>query len=122
MILIMQNDTKTKACRVCGCTDINCKQCIEKTGEPCYWIEPNLCSACHLPTAKSIEQDLASFNAMLRRSNLKVFIDDQAAADHRGDGRISARPFIEAIRTGIKKNAVLEVTIGNHKWKPGTHI
>lgn len=33
-------------CRVCGCTDDDCRQCIEKTGEPCHWVEPDLCSAC----------------------------------------------------------------------------
>lgn len=33
-------------CRKCGCTDDDCRQCIEKTGEPCSWVEPDLCSAC----------------------------------------------------------------------------
>ena len=35
-------------CRVCGCTDEDCRQCIEKTGQPCSWIdrEHTLCSAC----------------------------------------------------------------------------
>lgn len=33
-------------CRVCGCTDENCEQCIAKTGAPCTWIEDDLCSAC----------------------------------------------------------------------------
>jgi hypothetical protein len=33
-------------CRVCGCTDDNCRQCIEKTGGPCHWVEDDLCSAC----------------------------------------------------------------------------
>lgn len=33
-------------CRVCGCTDSDCSQCIEKTGQPCHWIEEDLCSAC----------------------------------------------------------------------------
>lgn len=33
-------------CRVCGCTQENCSQCIEKTGEPCHWVEDDLCSAC----------------------------------------------------------------------------
>jgi ParB/RepB/Spo0J family partition protein len=33
-------------CRACGCTDNDCEQCIEKAGEPCHWIEPDLCSAC----------------------------------------------------------------------------
>jgi hypothetical protein len=35
-----------RTCRVCGCTDDDCRQCIEKTGEPCYWVEEDLCSAC----------------------------------------------------------------------------
>jgi hypothetical protein len=35
-----------RRCRVCGCTDDDCRQCIEKTGAPCYWVEKDLCSAC----------------------------------------------------------------------------
>ena len=34
------------SCRVCGCTDDDCRGCIERTGRPCHWVEPNLCSAC----------------------------------------------------------------------------
>ena len=41
-----------RKCRVCGCTDDDCRQCIEKTGEPCCWIEKDLCSACR-PAAKT---------------------------------------------------------------------
>lgn len=33
-------------CRICGCTDADCRQCFAKTGSPCAWIEPDLCSAC----------------------------------------------------------------------------
>lgn len=33
-------------CRVCGCTQEDCSQCIEKTGQPCTWVEEDLCSAC----------------------------------------------------------------------------
>jgi PRTRC genetic system protein E len=33
-------------CRVCGCTEEDCRQCIEKTGQPCHWVEADLCSAC----------------------------------------------------------------------------
>lgn len=35
-----------RRCRVCGCTEDDCRQCIERTGEPCHWIERDLCSAC----------------------------------------------------------------------------
>lgn len=34
------------SCRSCGCTDDDCSHCIELTGEPCSWVEPDLCSAC----------------------------------------------------------------------------
>jgi chromosome partitioning protein len=37
---------KKKKCRVCGCTEGDCRQCVEKTGIPCHWVEDNLCSAC----------------------------------------------------------------------------
>lgn len=33
-------------CRVCGCTDMDCRRCVERTGEPCSWVFANLCSAC----------------------------------------------------------------------------
>ena len=39
-------------CRVCGCTDDDCSRCVENTGEPCHWIEPDLCSAC-APTTQT---------------------------------------------------------------------
>lgn len=33
-------------CVICGCTNSDCRQCIEKTGFPCTWVSENLCSAC----------------------------------------------------------------------------
>lgn len=38
--------TMRNSCRVCGCTNWNCSGCIERTGEACSWVEPDLCSAC----------------------------------------------------------------------------
>lgn len=35
-----------RSCRVCGCTDADCSACIERTGDPCFWVEADLCSAC----------------------------------------------------------------------------
>jgi len=35
-----------RTCRICGCTDLNCSGCIKRTGKPCCWKEPDLCSAC----------------------------------------------------------------------------
>jgi hypothetical protein len=39
-------EQEPRRCRVCGCTDTDCRQCIERTGRPCYWAEDDLCSAC----------------------------------------------------------------------------
>lgn len=35
-------------CQICGCTENDCKQCIQKVGVPCHWIddEKDLCSVC----------------------------------------------------------------------------
>jgi ParB/RepB/Spo0J family partition protein len=35
-------------CGVCGCTDDDCRQCIEATGHPCHWvdIDRTICSRC----------------------------------------------------------------------------
>lgn len=31
-------------CKKCGCTETNA--CVDKNGQGCYWVEPNLCSEC----------------------------------------------------------------------------
>ncbi len=36
-------------CRRCGCVDDDCRDCIQRTGEPCSWVEHDLCSACTKP-------------------------------------------------------------------------
>jgi hypothetical protein len=38
-----------RSCRVCGCTDDDCSSCVLRTGEPCHWVETDLCSACAVP-------------------------------------------------------------------------
>lgn len=42
----MEKEVTDRICRVCGCTEMNCRQCIEKTGFACRWVEEDLCSAC----------------------------------------------------------------------------
>jgi len=48
----MENKDDVRRCRICGCTDDDCRQCIEKTGKPCHWVEPDLCSACQFEAWK----------------------------------------------------------------------
>lgn len=37
-----------RRCRVCGCTESDCTQCIEKQGHPCWWVKDDLCSSCQV--------------------------------------------------------------------------
>jgi hypothetical protein len=69
-------------CRVCGCTDADCRQCIEKTGEPCYWVEDDLCSAC-APASQKLppgwrweitNQGARGFRAGTEDGNLRTMI------------------------------------------------
>jgi hypothetical protein len=43
-----QPSDRPGVCQVCGCTDNDCRLCIERTGHPCSWVndEHTLCSAC----------------------------------------------------------------------------
>jgi hypothetical protein len=61
-----QDPPAVPTCRVCGCTDEDCRQCIRKTGEPCHWVEPDLCSACVEDSKGKIKQ-LSSVKARRRR-------------------------------------------------------
>ncbi len=50
--------SKERACRRCGCTQF--AACIdERSGDACFWVERNLCSACLTP--KEHELFLAGF-------------------------------------------------------------
>lgn len=40
----MEDEVRT--CRHCGCTDMDCSQCIELTGQPCSWADDDVCSTC----------------------------------------------------------------------------
>jgi hypothetical protein len=35
-----------RRCVGCGCTDMDCSGCVERTGEACFWVDVDLCSAC----------------------------------------------------------------------------
>jgi hypothetical protein len=35
-----------QTCRKCGCTNYDCSECAERTGDACSWVEADLCSAC----------------------------------------------------------------------------
>jgi hypothetical protein len=45
------DEFEVRRCRVCGCTDDDCSQCVEATGDSCWWVQDpegkgDLCSRC----------------------------------------------------------------------------
>lgn len=60
-----------RTCRVCGCTDNDCRQCIKKTGKPCTWIEQDLCSACG-DAIKTVAGKPKYYATKLTSENLRV--------------------------------------------------
>lgn len=62
-------------CRVCGCTDNDCTQCIEATGVPCYWIEPGLCSACSGKPYPAAVSCTFTFGDDPREQNMKFSLE-----------------------------------------------
>ena len=65
-----ESENDVRKCRVCGCTDHDCRQCIKKTGQPCHWVEYDLCSACYLPPTEEILDSLIE-NEKSIQNNLK---------------------------------------------------
>lgn len=45
-----------RKCRVCGCTDNDCIQCIEAQGFPCKWTGEDICSRCGSAVSLSWEE------------------------------------------------------------------
>lgn len=65
-----------RKCKVCGCTDKDCRQCIEKTGAPCHWVAEDLCSACMNKGDQFIETRGAEDHGMRVkfRDNTSIYI------------------------------------------------
>lgn len=68
---------KIQRCRVCGCTQDNCQQCIDKTGGPCHWVEEDLCSACETKSEEPAQlpppaqNDITDYNERILKEKLK---------------------------------------------------
>lgn len=46
--LFLDDAPGIRSCVICRCNDHDCSQCVEKTGQACFWVGPRLCSACAL--------------------------------------------------------------------------
>lgn len=64
-----------RKCRICGCTDGDCRQCMEKTGVPCHWVENDLCSAC-----KTTVVSLASIKGGTGKTHIAILLAKSLAA------------------------------------------
>lgn len=66
-----------RECRVCGCTDMDCRECIEDLGHPCQWVEPDLCSRCR----DYLEEDYESEEdkAIREAEGSTLFYEDEEA-------------------------------------------
>lgn len=99
-------ETAVRKCRVCGCTDNDCSQCIAKTGSPCHWVEDDLCSACveELPIkvtdTRASQQTETSVSTPVNNTDMNFF--EQLGA-HLGDVDMTIRFF--------KKNGVFTLNI-----------
>lgn len=65
---------KVRKCRICGCTDDDCRQCIEKTGEPCYWVEDDLCSACKKDVKKKQDIPILLAKEVAEKTNFPCIV------------------------------------------------
>lgn len=76
------------SCRVCGCTDNDCRQCIAKTGAACAWVETDLCSACSPGVELRRELDAMVLRGQCSRAEADEafrFFDQLSDAQLRGD-------------------------------------
>jgi hypothetical protein len=91
-----------RRCRVCGCTDADCRQCIQRTGVPCHWVDKDLCSAC-----------AAGWNGLIRikRGNTNV------ASIRVGNQTLHASATSSDTAAAIAVAAKAAKAAGAHDWR-----
>lgn len=80
-------------CHVCGCTDDDCHQCIQRTGQPCAWANPEhtLCTACATAQAPATtKKEALAFSAQASSVNCPY-------CQHRNDGLLGDPRGKEAV-------------------------
>lgn len=67
-----------RECRICGCTDLNA--CVDVDGEPCAWMDEDLCSACADLMGPQAILDIAEERArQIRQEGFTAEHDDRHA-------------------------------------------
>ncbi len=77
-----------RACRVCGCTDADCRGCTERLGEPCQWVDGTngtVCTACEplLKTPVTIIARRGADEAAFHRLGVRTIAELLALPDGR---------------------------------------
>jgi hypothetical protein len=76
-------------CRVCGCTDLDCSQCVARSGLSCYWVEPRLCSACAAEIVRLVADgpdEIAALAEGLKQREQRTEIDPASEAEQKEIG------------------------------------
>lgn len=103
-----------RSCRICGCTQNDCRQCIEKTGEPCHWVEEDLCSAC----VNEVEEKSADTPQTLPPAEIKT---ENAAAEVEETPSVSADPLPDAYQEYLKNRNSSSITFSEMKFFEQLH-
>ena len=115
---------KERTCRICGCTDNDCIQCIAKTGEPCYWVESDLCSACKIPETEEILKELVKNQKEVDKSlqELQKMISSHKTVNMEFFSKLAEMESVDLSIRIMKKNDKLTLNImpgsGNATTKP----
>lgn len=88
-------------CRLCGCTEMDCLQCIERTGSPCAWADADktVCTACVISWHEALKGFAIIRGMRLRRSRecIRVMLAILAAS------RAHLEDFIAHLRRAKRK-------------------
>lgn len=84
-------------CRVCGCTDEDCTGCVVKTGAPCSWVEPDLCSACvPVEIRRKLDELISGGDCSVAEADEAfTFFDELSDSELRGE--VTAQEAIERL-------------------------
>lgn len=82
-------DAVVRHCTVCGCSDVDCSGCIQRTGAPCFWVLDQLCSAC-ATLEQILERSLEMVRAGASLSALGPLVAAQAQQVLGASGRVVA--------------------------------
>jgi hypothetical protein len=56
-------------CKYCGCEDHDCRNCVEKTGAPCFWYDENVCSTCAFERGLMKPEEIAYYARYLEEES-----------------------------------------------------